>query len=155
MDFDEIVANAIPYGDNFKDGDTLTIGEWSRIINQWAERKGWNKDLKDKVGDQFANFHSEISEAWEEWRSGHKWNDVYYNFDLCNCGVPIGHVGTLELHSPGCPGTKPEGIPIELADTVIRILHTCGFYGIDLEGMIKLKMMFNETREIRHGGKRA
>lgn len=137
---------------------SLNIPAWCILINQWAERKGWNINFHDiayTLPKEFVNFHSEISEAWEEYRKGRGIREVYYNYDLCNCGVSLDHVSTLALHSPGCPATKPEGIPIELADLVIRVMHTCGFYGMDLEGMIKLKMGYNETRENRHGEKRA
>lgn len=46
---------------------------------------------------------------------------------------------------------KPEGIPVELADAVIRILDMCGRYGIDLEDVILRKHEYNKTRPIRHG----
>jgi len=85
------------------------------------------------IGEQFANFHAEISEAWEEYRSGRGMNEVYFN-DGSN---------------------KPEGIPIELADCIIRILDTCEAYNIDIESAIKLKMDYNVTRSYRHGGKLA
>lgn len=137
---------------NFDADAKLTLLSWGKIINDWAERKGWNKHID--IPSQFENFHAEISEAWEEYRRSRTMMEVYYNWDLCECGLlSHEHVHTLELHTPGCPATKPEGIPIELADLVIRVLHTCGFYGIDLEAMMKLKMKYNETREYRHGGK--
>lgn len=49
---------------------------------------------------------------------------------------------------------KPEGVPVELADTVIRVLDTCEAYGIDLGFEIRRKMEYNETRAFRHGGRR-
>lgn len=48
---------------------------------------------------------------------------------------------------------KPEGVPTELADAVIRILDTCEVAGIDLGFEIERKMAYNETRAIRHGGR--
>lgn len=48
---------------------------------------------------------------------------------------------------------KPEGIPSELADIIIRVLDVCGFHGIDIAAAIADKMAFNETRQYRHGGK--
>ena len=50
---------------------------------------------------------------------------------------------------------KPEGVPIELADLIIRVLDTCEQYGIDIEAAIEMKIKYNETREYRHGGKLA
>lgn len=46
---------------------------------------------------------------------------------------------------------KPEGPPIEIADTIIRLLDTCEAHGIDLVGAMVLKMAYNETRERLHG----
>lgn len=77
-------------------------------------------------------FHTELSEAYEEYRNGRSLSEVYFNKE-----------------NPA----KPEGIPIELADEVIRILHFCDKYGIDLDAMIEKKMEYNQTRPYRHGGK--
>lgn len=52
-------------------------------------------------------------------------------------------------------GGKPEGLPAELADIVIRIGDLCGALGIDLEAAVLSKMAHNERRAHRHGGKRA
>ena len=46
---------------------------------------------------------------------------------------------------------KPEGVLMELADTVIRIADMCGYNQWDLEGAIKEKMAFNATRPYKHG----
>jgi len=51
--------------------------------------------------------------------------------------------------------TKPIGIPSELADIIIRVLDICGAYGVDIDAAVESKMEFNETREVRHGGKRS
>lgn len=50
---------------------------------------------------------------------------------------------------------KPEGLPVELADTVIRLLDLCGALGIDLEAALLAKHSYNLTRPRRHGGKAA
>lgn len=112
----------------------MNIKEVAKIIHQNAIDKGfWDTigPYPRPVSEQFANFHAEISEAWEEYRNGHGMNEVYYN--------------------PG--SNKPEGIPIELADCIIRILDTCEAYNIDIEAVIKFKMDYNTTRSYRHGGK--
>lgn len=120
----------------------MTIKQWQEKINEWAKGKGWNEDLNvspDSVGKQIANMHSELSEAWEEIKNGHTVDGVYTN----------------DFHIGLTGGGKPEGFPIELADCVIRILHSCEFYGIDLEKMMEIKQAYNETRSYRHGGKKA
>lgn len=75
---------------------------------------------------------SELAEAVEEYRSGHGYNETYYNPEKPN---------------------KPEGIPIELADAAIRLLDECHYRGIDIEAAIALKMAYNVTRPYKHGGK--
>ena len=82
---------------------------------------------------QIALMHSELSEALEAWREGQPINQV------------------LEDKGNG----KVFGVPVELADCVIRILDTCAAYDIDLADAIERKMRYNEARPHRHGGKLA
>ncbi len=48
---------------------------------------------------------------------------------------------------------QPEGVPIELADIIIRTLDIAAHYNIDIETAIKVKMGYNKVRPARHGGK--
>ncbi len=48
---------------------------------------------------------------------------------------------------------KPEGLPIELADVVIRVADLCGAMGIDLDEAVRIKLTYNATRKHRHGGR--
>lgn len=73
---------------------------------------------------------SEFSEALEEYRAGHGLNEIYYG-----------------------PDGKPEGIPIEIADGIIRAVNFCNNAGIDIDAAVDIKEAFNETREFRHGNK--
>jgi NTP pyrophosphatase (non-canonical NTP hydrolase) len=73
--------------------------------------------------------HSEISEAFEEYRNGYGLTEIRFE------------------------GTKPEGIPIELADVVIRLLDMCYQFEIPLAAAILEKIRYNKTRPYRHGGK--
>lgn len=97
-------------------------------INEWAIQKGWWEPAKT-FGELVALFHSEASEALEEFRNHHSPTEIYFK------------------------DNKPEGIPIELADLIIRVLDTCGHYGIDIEHAIQVKHEFNLSRSHRHGGK--
>mgnify|MGYP001853858326 FL=1 len=89
----------------------------------------WKQDRN--FGEVIALMHSELSEAFEEYRNGKAINETYYE-----------------------EGKKPCGIPSEIADVIIRIFDFCGGNDIDLEKIILEKMEYNETRPYKHGGKK-
>lgn len=107
-----------------------SIAQWQKDIHQYAVEKGWWEKERN-VGEMFLLFVSEVSEAFEEIRNGKAPAEVYFI------------------------GEKPEGVPIELADVVIRILDYCEHAGIDMEDAMRLKHAYNQTRPYRHGGKTA
>ena len=110
----------------------LDIKVLSNAINNWAEDKGWNKQLNttpESIGASLLLMTSEITEAFEEVRNGHDINEIYTK------------------------DSKPEGLPIELADCIIRILHFCEYHNIDIEKALIIKMKYNRSRPLRHGGK--
>lgn len=49
---------------------------------------------------------------------------------------------------------KPEGVPSEMADVVIRVFDFCVKHKIDIAGAVAEKMGYNATREMMHGDKR-
>jgi len=102
-----------------------------------AKSRGWH-DKQRSIGDFIALMHSELSEALEEHRKGKNPQEIYF----------VSKNPTI-LGAPN----KPEGIPIELADCMIRIFDFCGLHDIDLEKAITLKMEYNKTRPYRHGNK--
>ena len=110
------------------------LNELAARCQRIADEHGWGdeKDPWSKFGEKIALIHSELSEALEEWRDGK--NTTYFN--------------------PFTPG-KPEGVPAELADVLIRLLHLTAVLDIDLDNIVALKMEYNNTRAFRHGGKRA
>lgn len=112
----------------------MTIKEWQKEVHDLARAKGWYRAGEERnMGEVMMNIASEVSEAWEAWRDGKE--ATYF-------------VSTKT-------GEKPEGVQIELADVVIRIMDTCEANGWDLEECIRLKHEYNQTRPYRHGGKRA
>jgi NTP pyrophosphatase (non-canonical NTP hydrolase) len=121
-----------------------TIADLQQSAHLNSVGKGFWDDQKDLSGNhlepdlveaeiplKLALIHSEVSEALEEYRNSHPPAEVRIE------------------------NGKPEGFPVELADTVIRIFDLCGALGVDLDAAIELKMAFNATRPHRHGGKRA
>lgn len=106
----------------------LKIADFQKEVHKNMKEHGWYEQEKN-FGDLITLCHCELSEAFEEYRKGKGFTEVYFN------------------------GDKPEGIPAELADVVIRILDMCEYYGIDLESMIKMKQEYNKTRPYKHGGK--
>lgn len=97
-----------------------------------ADEKGWHSDPSTTFGDRIALIHSEASEALEAFRD------------------PNWELNTTWYREDG----KPEGVPSELADVVIRAFDMAGIYKIDIAAAIAEKMAFNEGRSFRHGGKR-
>lgn len=155
--------------------------EWIDKCHSLAVEKGWH-DKPVPWDVTVCNLHGEISEAWEEYRSGRPITQVWHS-----------------------DGGKPEGFFVEIADFVIRVFDyhgTCeneiccwymqnwieeqridkydvsdfivylhdlvGAYtlhavflcfafadahGVNLWDVIELKHEYNKTRPHRHGGK--
>lgn len=110
----------------------LGINALTEKAHEIAKDHGWwdNPNAGD-FATFIANVTGEVAEAWEEYRKG---KDVAMDYMVDD---------------------KPEGIPSELADIIIRVLDYAGGMGIDLQAAIDQKMAYNDTRPYRHGGKRA
>jgi hypothetical protein len=46
---------------------------------------------------------------------------------------------------------KPEGVPSEMADLLIRVLDACCAWDIDIDAAVAEKMAYNEGRPHLHG----
>lgn len=94
-------------------------------------------------------FGTEVSEAIEELRNGRGLTQ-YYSGGRSRLPDPLDPSRpTDDLGAP----RKPEGVPSELADIVIRALDFADARNIDLGAMIEEKIAYNATRGHRHGGK--
>lgn len=125
------------------------LNELRDEIHENAKAHGW-WDEPRSFGEIIALCHSELSEALEEYRNGHFPGYIYgrckehgWEFDLTD----------RKFCPECCKPLKPEGIPIELADCIIRILDYCGKEGIDIEEAIRSKHKYNKSRPYRHGNK--
>lgn len=116
-----------------------TIADWTRAIADNNRDKGWRDGtppcgvgsrLKAQwAAAQLALIHSEVSEALEDVRAD--------NF----------------APSTNSQTGKPEGLPSELADIVIRVLDLADILGIDMTRALEEKHSYNLGRAHRHGGK--
>lgn len=111
----------------------------------WEEERGLPEVLMLCV--------SELAEALEEYRNGQDITKVYFHFDACGNMTGEECAGCY-VENPKCSLAKPEGVAVELADCVIRILDYCGHAGIDLEEAVRIKHEYNKSRPYRHGGKK-
>lgn len=121
------------------------LNELAVHVHANAKDKGW-WDTEREFPEIVALIHTEVSEAFEEYRNGHKLHEVYYKHGQERRSVFQDEEGNLG---------KPEGVSIELADVIIRILDFVGHHKIDLDEAVRIKMAYNKTRTHRHGGKLA
>lgn len=118
------------------------IRELQDFCYENAKAKGFHDDrptdakaLVPYQGNKMMLMVSELVEAHDELRSGHPVTETYYP--------------DFTFDGP----SKPEGVPSELADAVIRILDFCGAEHIDLASIIEEKLYYNASRAYLHGKK--
>jgi hypothetical protein len=106
------------------------IKEIIHTVATTAREKGWwEKDRS--LAEVIALTHSELSEALEHYRNGHRIDRVWRE------------------------GDKPDGVLVELADVLIRIFDYVGNRNLSDEFVDALhaKIAYNTTRPYRHGNK--
>lgn len=109
-----------------------------------ALEKGFH-DKEQSVAEMLMLIVSELGEALEAHRTGKVLNSL--EFSQIN-GIVIEDIYSSK---EGFEKYIKDTFEDELADVVIRIADMCGYLGIDLERHIKLKMVYNGTRERLHG----
>ncbi len=114
----------------------ITMEELQKEAHETAINKGWHDTFRT-VGELLVLCHSELSEALEDYRAS---GPSY-----------LAHIG-YETMGPEEP-PKPVGFPIELADLLIRVADLAELWKIDLTKALRIKLSYNKTRPIRHGGK--
>lgn len=140
--------------------DSGVLFEMQKEVRAWCERKEWRQpgdhslpDAQGRTfGDECALLHSEVSEALEAFRTWGVEERLRFvstdGFALLPRSDPNAQRWLANGDIP-----KPEGVPSELADLLIRLLDTAEHIGVDLFAEYRRKMDYNETREVRHGGK--
>lgn len=131
------------------------IGEIN-TANGWRTTDEAALEPKARVNAQItrlALITTEVAEAIEEIRNGRPVDETYYLYEDGSPAVARGNrpASVDPMDRP----RKPEGVPSELADIVIRALDAADAWGIDLGAVIEEKLAFNALRGYRHGGKTA
>ena len=104
-----------------------TIDEWAAIIKHNAKTHGFN-DHERHPAEFVTLIHSEASEVYEEFRKGNDPKMTYYSH-----------------------GGKPEGIPSEIVDVIIRAIDMANYYDINIQEAMWEKMQYNKNRPYMHG----
>lgn len=117
-------------------------------------------------GDVCALIHSEITEAFEESRNGRKRGEIYFiatkDFGYADGSLAFKISKGSEIDvdqyliirgadEKFVAWMKPEGIPVELIDAMIRILDEIVCFDLQPSAVLEVKMAFNKTRPFMHG----
>lgn len=137
-------------------------GELSEALQEWRNGRGITETYWSWKPEAVKEYRT--SDPWIKVEDGQTWvkNDQWDSSDPTHFGDPGYEPEWIELTPQrlrGMPNAiallKPEGIPSEFADLILRVLDTCGAEGIDIAGAIADKMAYNATRPYRHGGRRS
>lgn len=135
------------------------VTEAAEAQEEWRNGRGFNeyywtiKDPDDMYGDDDRPlFKMDDGKLWIR----------NYEYDFSGGAQPDSVPPWLEMtperlrNMPNLIGRlKPEGIPSELADILIRVLDVAAYHQMDIARAVADKMAYNETRPMRHGGKRS
>jgi NTP pyrophosphatase (non-canonical NTP hydrolase) len=134
--------------------ETNALHDIQRLIGNANANKGFHEEgdairhavaIGDAAEYVLTNYYanklllivSEIVEAHDELRAGRSMTETWYVENFGHEDQPA----------------KPEGVPSELADAVIRCFDLADEAGIDLAAIIDEKLAYNATRPFKHGKK--
>ena len=123
----------------------MRMNKFAQAVHQNAVEHGWWDEARS-FGEIISLCHSELSEALEEFRSNRPM--VYFPCNaggLCVDDRPEEHVDcgsrVADKEHPEIPckarSHKPEGIAVELADCIIRVLDYMGKEGFDVDALMR------------------
>lgn len=112
----------------------MKMNKFAAEVHQNAVEHGW-WDEERSFGEIIALCHSELSEALEEYRA--KRPMVYFVVEMDD-GKGGTYLAIREdiISKEDFAGEKPEGIAVELADCIIRILDWYGKEGLDTDALL-------------------
>ena len=120
----------------------MTLNDYRDECYEAARAKGFHDDpapanptaYRERIGNRLMLVVSELVEAHDEIRKGKPPTLTYFK------------------PAPADPN-KPEGVPSEIVDALIRLFDLAGELGIDLDEIYALKRAYNDSRPYKHGKK--
>ena len=132
------------------------LNESSKIIHEGNVKRGFYEGAFDKDGFPIKNIGellmlvvSELGEALEADRKNRQANidafedkiDVMTHHDISQ---EQSFIDSFKAHIK-------DTFQDEIADSIIRLLDLCGYFEIDIDRHINLKLAYNSTRPYKHG----
>lgn len=114
----------------------MELNKFATEVHQNAVEHGWWEEERT-FGEIIALCHSELSEALEEFRAG---RPMVWQHCTAADGKPCISEGCGDWEDGICElnalGEKPEGIAVEMADCIIRILDYMGKKKADVDRLV-------------------
>ena len=122
----------------------MGLNELAADIHFTSTSKGFEPPNAENMNQKLLLAVSEICEAQEELRDGRALTEIYYE-DSPALPSPSDMIYGQQFNK------KPCGFPVEIADTIIRLLHIMSSIGVDIDAVVAEKIAYNKTRPDKHG----
>jgi hypothetical protein len=107
--------------------------------------------LRNYYTARLALVTTEVAEAVEELRNGRAVDETYYLYE--DGGEAVAHGNRPASVDPMDRPRKPEGVPSEVADVVVRSFDFADEAQFDLAEILDRKLAYNASRPKMHGRK--